>query len=69
VFLKIYLYEYLSILQNSRKLEKECISKIELQWLLEGIRPNHQRIFALRKDNPAGLKKLFKSFISLKMPI
>ena len=34
LFLKIYLYGYLNGLRSSRKLEKECIRNIELQWLL-----------------------------------
>lgn len=64
VFLKIYLYWYLNGLRSSRKLEKECIRNIELQWLLEDIRPNYHSISDFRKDNPSGLKKLFKLFVS-----
>jgi transposase len=64
VFLKIYLYGYLNGLRSSRKLEKECIRNIELQWLLEDIRPNYHSISDFRKDNPSGLKKLFKLFVS-----
>ncbi|MFK7004318.1 transposase, partial [Flavobacterium covae] len=41
VFLKIYLYGYLNGIRSSRKLEKECIRNIEMQWLLEDIRPNY----------------------------
>jgi transposase len=64
VFLKIYLYGYLNGLRSSRKLEKECVRNIELQWLLEDIRPNYHSISDFRKDNPSGLKKLFKLFVS-----
>ena len=64
VFLKIYLYGYLNGLRSSRKLEKECIRNIELQWLLEDIRPNYHSISDFRKHNPTGLKKLFKLFVS-----
>ena len=64
VFLKIYLYGYLNGLRSSRKLEKECIRNIELQWLLSAICPNYHSISDFRKDNPAGLKKLFKLFVS-----
>ena len=64
VFLKIYLYGYLNGLRSSRKLERECIRNIELQWLLEDIRPNYHSISDFRKDNPSGLKKLFKLFVS-----
>ena len=34
VFLKIYLCVYLNGLRSSRKLEKECIRNIVLQWIL-----------------------------------
>ena len=63
-FLKIYLYGYLNGLRSSRKLEKECVRNIELQWLLFGLVPNYHSISDFRKNNPAGLKKLFKVFVS-----
>ena len=34
VFLKLYLHGYLNGIRSSRKLEKECNRKIEVQWLL-----------------------------------
>ena len=57
LFLKIYLYGYLNGLRSSRKLEKECVRNIELQWLLEDIRPNYHSISDFRKQNPTGLRK------------
>jgi transposase len=63
VFLKIYLYGYLNGLRSSRKLEKECFRNIEMQWLLEDIRPNYHSISDFRKDNPVALKNLFKLFV------
>ncbi len=63
-FLKIYLYGYLNGLRSSRKLEKECARNIELQWLLFGLAPNYHSISDFRKNNPSGLKKLFKVFVS-----
>ena len=64
IFLKIYLYGYLNGLRSSRKLGKECVRNIELQWLLFGLVPNYHSISDFRKNNPAGLKKLFKVFVS-----
>ena len=64
MFLKIYLYGYLNGLRSSRKLEKECFRNIEMQWLLEDIRPNYHSISDFRKDNPVALKNLFKLFVS-----
>lgn len=63
VFLKAYLYGYLNGIRSSRKLEKESFRNIEMQWLLEDIRPNYHSISDFRKDNPAALKKLFKLFV------
>jgi transposase len=64
IFLKIYLYGYLNGLRSCRKLERACAINIELQWLLQDIRPNYHSISDFRKDNPLGLKKLFKLFVS-----
>jgi transposase len=64
LFLKIYLYGYLNGLRSSRKLEKECFRNIEIQWLLEDIRPNYHSISDFRKNNPIALKNLFKLFVS-----
>lgn len=64
LFLKLYLYGYLNGLRSSRKLEKECVRNIELHWLLTGIVPNYHSISDFRKENSAGLKKLFKLFVS-----
>ena len=63
VFLKLYLYGYLGGIRSSRKLEKECIRNIEIQWLLEAVRPNYHSISDFRKNNPVALKNLFKLFV------
>jgi transposase len=64
VFLKIYLYGYLNGIRSSRRLEKECLRNLEMQWLIEAIRPNYHSIADFRKDNPKTLKQLFKLFVS-----
>jgi transposase len=64
VFLKLYLYGYLNGIRSSRRLEKECVRNIEVQWLLEDIRPNYHSISDFRKENPKALKQLFKLFVS-----
>lgn len=64
VFLKIYLYGYLNGIRSSRRLEKECLRNIEMQWLLEDMHPNYHSIADFRKDNPKALKQLFKLFVS-----
>jgi transposase len=64
VFLKIYLYGYLNGLRSSRILEKETFRNLEMQWLLEAIRPNYHSISDFRKNNPVALKNTFKLFVS-----
>ncbi|PRZ19123.1 IS1182 family transposase [Flavobacterium granuli] len=64
VFLKIYLYGYLNGIRSGRKLENECFRNIEMQWLLEDIRPNYHSISDFRKNNPVALKNVFKLFVS-----
>lgn len=64
IFLKLYLYGYLNGLRSSRKLEKECLRNTEMQWLLCGLVPNYHSVSDFRKNNPLGLKKLFKLFVS-----
>ena len=63
VFLKIYLYGYLNGVRSGRDLEKECFRNMEMQWLLEDIRPNYHSISDFRKNNPIALKNLFKLFV------
>lgn len=62
-FLKLYLYGYLNGLRSSRRLEKEAIRNVEVQWLLGGLQPNYHSIADFRKDNPKALKSTFKLFV------
>ena len=62
-FLKLYLYGYLNGLRSSRRLEKESIRNVEVQWLLGGLQPNYHSIANFRKDNPKALKSTFKLFV------
>ena len=64
VFLKIYLYGYSNGIRSSRRLEKECLRNLEMQWLTETLRPNYHSIADFRKDNPKALQQLFKLFVS-----
>lgn len=64
LFLKLYLYAYLNGIRSCRKLEKESIRNLELQWLLHGLTPNYHSINSFRKDNPKALRNLFKLFVS-----
>ena len=63
VFLKLYFYGYLNGLRSSRKLEKESIRNIEVQWLLSRLQPNYHSISDFRKTNPKALRATFKLFV------
>lgn len=63
LFLKIYIYGYLNGIRSSRKLEKECVRNIELQWLCGSLKPNYHTIADFRKLNPAALRNTFKLFV------
>ncbi len=63
LFLKIYIYGYLNGLRSSRKLEKECVRNIELQWLCGSLKPNYHSIADFRKVNPDALRNTFKLFV------
>jgi transposase len=64
LFLKIYFYGYLNGIRSSRRLAKECIRNIELQWLCVQLQPNYHSICDFRKDNAKALSNTFKLFVS-----
>ena len=64
LFLKIYFYGYLNGIRSSRRLAKECIRNIELQWLCLQLQPNYHSICDFRKDNAKALSNTFKLFVS-----
>ena len=64
LLLKLYLYAYLNGIRSSRKLEREAIRNVELQWLLQGLHPNYHTIADFRKVNGTALQNLFKLFVT-----
>ena len=63
VFLKLYFYGYLNGLRSSRRLERECMRNLEVQWLLNSLQPNYHTIADFRKNNPKALQSTFKLFV------
>jgi transposase len=63
VLLKLYLYGYLNKIRSSRKLERECMRNIELQWLLQSLAPNYHTIADFRKLHYHSLKAMFKLYV------
>src|ERR1035438_6699695 len=49
--LKLYIYGYLNKVRSSRDLEKECKRNIEVMWLLNCLKPDHNTIANFRRDN------------------
>ena len=65
VLLKLYIYGYLNRTRSSRQLEKECKRNIEVMWLLECLKPDHNTIANFRKDNPKAIKKVFRETVKI----
>ncbi len=63
--LKLYIYGYLNKVRSSRDLEKECKRNIEVMWLLNCLKPDHNTISNFRRDNPKAIKKVFRETVRL----
>ncbi len=63
VLLKLYLYGYLNKIRSSRKLERESIRNIELQWLLQNLQPNYHTIADFRKLHAQSLQSMFRLYV------
>lgn len=51
--------------RTSRDLEKECKRNIEVMWLLNCLKPDHNTIANFRKDNPKAIKKVFRATVQI----
>ena len=63
--LKLFIYGYLNRIRSSRALEKECKRNIELMWLLNELKPDHNTIANFRKNNPKSIKRVFRATVQL----
>ena len=63
--LKLFIYGYLSQVRSSRKLEKACLSNLEVMWLMKKLAPDFKTIADFRKDNIECIKPVFKEFVYL----
>src|SRR5690606_30952434 len=50
---------------SSRQLEKECYRNLEVMWLMRELAPDHNTISNFRRDNPEGIKKVFRATVEL----
>jgi len=61
--LKLYMYGYLNKVRSSRDLEKESKRNIEVMWLLNNLKPDHNTISNFRQDNPKAINKVFRETV------
>lgn len=61
--MKLYVYGYLNQIRSSRKLEKACVSNLEVIWLMKKLAPDFKTIADFRKDNIDYIKPVFKEFV------
>jgi transposase len=62
--LKLLVYGYFNGVSSSRKLERECHRNIEVQWLVEGLAPDHKTISDFRTSNSELICGLFLFLLS-----
>jgi transposase len=65
LILKLFIYGYLNSTRSSRVLEKECSRNIEVMWLMEGLKPDHNTISNFRRDNAKGIGRVFGQTVKL----
>lgn len=63
--LKLFIYGYMNKVRYSRDLEKECRRNIEVMWLLNCLKPDHNTISNFRRDNPKAIKKVFRATVQI----
>ena len=61
---KLYMFCYTEGIRSSRKIEKACLTNIEVMWLTGDLRPDFKTIADFRRDNSASLAELFYEFAS-----
>lgn len=63
--LRLFIYGYMNRIRSSRDLEKACKRNLEVIWLLEGLRPDHNTINRFRKDNSRAIRRVFRQTVSI----
>jgi len=63
--LKLYIYAYMNKVRTSRDLEKECKRNIEVMWLLNNLKPDHNTISNFRQNNPKAINKVFRETVRI----
>lgn len=63
----LYLYGMMNGIRSSRKLEAACWNRVDVMWLMEGQRPDHDTISTFVTRHRQGLKRLFRDTIRVSM--
>ncbi|TFG42012.1 MAG: IS1182 family transposase, partial [Bacteroidia bacterium] len=63
--LKLFIYGYMNKVRTSRDLEKECKRNIEVMWLLNCLKPDHNTIANFRENNPKAIRKVFRATVQI----
>ena len=63
--LKLYIYGYMNKFRTSRDLEKECKCNIEVMWLINCLKPDHNTISNFRRDNGKAIKRVFRETVRI----
>ena len=50
-------------IRSSRKLERECVRNIELQWLIQSLQPNYHTIADFRRIHVLPLQSMFRLYV------
>lgn len=61
--LKLYVYGYANLVRSSRRLEREAVRNIEVQWLVNGVTPSFKTIADFRKDHPEAIVGAVRTFV------
>lgn len=61
--LKLYVYGYLNQIRVTRRLELECKRNLEVQWLLNELRPDFKTIAEFRRANAKAIVQVCSAFM------
>jgi len=65
VLLKLFIYGYMNRTRSSRLLERACKINVEVMWLVEQLRPDHNTINNFRKSNEDGIRNVFRQTVNI----
>ncbi|RJF86724.1 IS1182 family transposase [Oleomonas cavernae] len=61
--LKLYVYGYSNQMRSSRRLEREAVRNLEVQWLINRLMPSFKTIADFRKDHAQAIVAVTRSFV------